>query len=352
MLVSALVCVGVAACAAPAVPSGTTAATSAPATSATTASAAPASVPASTTATATAPSPTSGSPSARASAAAKASAPATGSPSVALPAAPGLTPAAWDGGHAVAVAPRWWPRGYAYPSAPWPALWPKPVEFSPTGHGALSGMVIAIDPGHNIGNGSHVSLINQKYWVGLTKTCNTTGTATNAGYPEATFVFDVAARLRMLLTAAGATVVLTRDRNSSSSYGPCVGARGAFPAQEHARLMVSLHGDGGPSTGRGFHVIVPGDYVGYTDDIYQRSLVLGKALIAGMSTSFQPTTYLSSPLSIRKDLGTLNMSNVPTAIVETLNMRNAADAQIAMSPTERQRIAAALYAGIVRYLRA
>ena len=263
----------------------------------------------------------------------------------------GPTPSAWEGGHAVAVAPRWWPRGYRYASAPWPSLWPRPVAFSPTRKGALSGMVIAIDPGHNIGNGAHVSLINRTYWVGLTKTCNTTGTATNAGYPEATFVFDVAARLRRLLTAAGATVVLTRDRNSSSSYGPCVGARGAFPAQEHARLMVSLHGDGGPSTGRGFHVIVPGYYPGYTDDIYKRSMILGKSLIAGMSTSFHPTTYLSSPLSVRKDQGTLNMSNVPTAIVETLNMRNRYDAAIAMSATGRQRIAAALYAGIVRYLR-
>ena len=45
------------------------------------------------------------------------------------------------------------------------------------------------------------------------------------------------------------------------------------------------------------------------------------------------------------------MSNVPTAIVETLNMRNAADARIAMSAAGRQRVALALYAGIVRYLR-
>ncbi|MDA8435243.1 MAG: N-acetylmuramoyl-L-alanine amidase [Actinomycetales bacterium] len=271
-------------------------------------------------------------------------------PAAALPML-GPTPSSWEGGHAVAVAPRWWPRGYHYASAPWPALWPKPVAFSPTRTGPLRGVVIAIDPGHDIGNGSHVSLINRKYWVGLTKICNTTGTATNAGYPEATFVFDVAARLRRLLTAAGATVVVTRDRNSRSAYGPCVGARGSFPAQEHARLMVSLHGDGGPSTGRGFHVIVPGNYVGYTDDIYRRSMVLGKSLIAGMSASFHRATYLSSPLSIRKDQGTLNMSNVPTAIVETLNMRNRYDAAIAMSTTGRQRIAAALYAGIVRYLR-
>ena len=211
-------------------------------------------------------------------------------------------------------------------------------------------MVIALDPGHNIGNGSHISAINKKYWVGLTKTCNTTGTATNAGYPEATFTFDVVARLRRLLVAHGATVVVTRDRNSRTTYGPCVGARGAFPAQEHAALMVSVHGDGAPSSGRGFHVIVPGYYKGYTDDIAVRSRVLGNDLIASMSGSFMRSTYLSSTLSVRKDQGTLNMSDVPTAVVETLNMRNSADARSASSAAGRQRIAAAIYAGIARYL--
>lgn len=263
----------------------------------------------------------------------------------------GPTPSSWQGGHAVPVAPRWWPLGYGHPSVPWPSAWPRPVAFSPTARGVLSGMVVALDPGHDIGNGSHVAELNHRSWVGLWKICNTTGTATDAGYPESTFAFDVAARLRRLLTAAGATVVLTRDSNVRSTYGPCVGARGAFPAQEHARLMVSLHGDGGPSSGRGFHVIVPGYYKGYTDDIVRGSLVLGKDLIAAMSRSFHPTTYLASPLSIRKDQGTLNMSNVPTAIVETLNMRNRYDAAIAMSATGRERIAEALYAGIVRYLR-
>ena len=110
---------------------------------------------------------------------------------------------------AVAVAPRWWPRGYTHASAPWSSAWPKPVAFSPTRKGRLSGLTIALDPGHDIGNGSHISAINKTYWVGLTKTCNTTGTATNAGYPEATYNFDVVARLRRLLVAQGATVVVS-----------------------------------------------------------------------------------------------------------------------------------------------
>jgi N-acetylmuramoyl-L-alanine amidase len=266
--------------------------------------------------------------------------------------ASGPVPSSWEGGHAVAVAPRWWPRGKAYPSAAWPALWPKPVAFSPTKKGPLSGLVIALDPGHDIGNRNHVSLINKTYWVGLTKSCNTTGTATNAGYPEATYNFDVVARLRRLLVANGATVVVTRDRNTASTYGPCVGARGAFPSQEKAQFMVQVHADGGPASGRGFHVIAPAYYKGYTDDIYVGSGRLAAAMVAGMVSQGLPrSTYLSKTIQVRKDTGAINMSDVPTVTVETLNMRNAADARLAMSTAGRQKVAAALFAGILRYAR-
>jgi N-acetylmuramoyl-L-alanine amidase len=277
--------------------------------------------------------------------------PAAVAPAAVLPLAAGPTPSSWEGGHAVAVAPRWWPRGYAHASAAWSPAWPKPVAFSPTKRGRLSGLVIALDPGHDIGNSSHISLINKTYWVGLTKTCNTTGTATNAGYPESTYTFDVVARLRRLLVAQGATVVVTRDRNTRATYGPCVGARGAFPSQEHAALMVQVHADGGPSTGRGFHIIAPAYYKGYTDDIVKGSARLAAAMVTGMAASGVPrSTYLSKTIQVRKDTGAINMSNVPTITVETLNMRNSRDAAIAQSTTGRQKVATGLYAGILRYL--
>lgn len=265
----------------------------------------------------------------------------------------GPTPSTWEGGHAVPVAPRWWPKGTSKPSSSWAAGWPKPVAFSPTKPGELSGRKIALDPGHDLGNSLHLAAINQTSWVGLTKTCNTSGTATNAGYPEASFTFDVVARLRRLLVAHGATVYVTRDRNTTSTYGPCVGARGSFAAQEGADLMVSVHGDGAPSSGRGFHVIAPAYYKGYTDDISTESRSLAWRMISGLTAGgLQPTTYLSSPLSVRKDVGTLNMSDVPTVMVETLNMRNGADARLASTAAGRQRIATGLYYGIVKHLRA
>ncbi len=267
-----------------------------------------------------------------------------------LPLAAGPVPSSWEGGHRVAVAPRWWPNGYSRASAAWSSAWPKPVAFSPTKKGRLSGLVIALDPGHDLGNGRHISAINKKYWVGLTKTCNTTGTATNAGYPEATYNFDVVARLRRLLVAQGATVVVTRDRNTTATYGPCIGARGALPSQEKAAFMVQVHADGAPSTGRGFHIIAPAYYKGYTDDIYAGSAKLAAAMVSGMVSAGLPrSTYLSKTIQVRKDVGAINMANVPTITVETLNMRNAGDAARAMSTSGRQKVAQGLYAGILRY---
>jgi N-acetylmuramoyl-L-alanine amidase len=267
--------------------------------------------------------------------------------------AAGPTPRTWQGGLPVPVAPRWWPRGKAQPSAAWNAAWPKPVMFKPTARGPLSGRVVALDPGHDIGNSAHTRQINTKYWVGLSKICNTTGTATDAGYAESSYAFDVAARLRRLLTAQGATVILTRDRNTRSTWGPCIGARGTLAAQEGAELMVAVHADGGPKGGRGFHVIGPAYYKGYTDDIYVGSKKLAKAMVAGMVSQGLPrSTYLSSTIRLLKDTGAINVSDVPTITVETLNMRNRADAARASSKAGRQKVAKGLYAGIVRYLAA
>ncbi len=272
-------------------------------------------------------------------------------PTAAVPTTPrGPVPLATEGGLPVLYLPTWHPTRTT--TSRWLAAWPRPVRFLPTRTGPLSGQVIALDPGHDIGNGSHVSLINRTYWVGFTKACNTTGTATNSGFAEATYTFDVTARLRRLLTAAGATVVVTRDRSTTSTYGPCIGARGLFGGQQKARLMVQVHADGGPASGRGFHTIVPApSALGSTRLTSGPSKVLAAAMIAGMrSRGFVPATYLSSPLQVRTDQGAMTVSTIPIVTVETLNMRNASDAAVATSATGRQRIAQGLYAGILRYL--
>ena len=79
---------------------------------------------------------------------------------------------------------------------------------------------------------------------------------------------------------------------------------------------------------------------------------LARKLVKGMaSTGLTRSTYLSRTVQVRGDQETLRNSDVPTVIVETLNMRNARDARLATSASGRASVARGLYAGIVRYLR-
>ena len=56
----------------------------------------------------------------------------------------------------------------------------------------LGGRTIVIDPGHQLGNHNFPRQINRMVPAGgFKKPCNTTGTATDGGYPEATFTWQV-----------------------------------------------------------------------------------------------------------------------------------------------------------------
>ena len=216
----------------------------------------------------------------------------------------------------------------------------------------LAGLVVAIDPGHQLGNSRHLRKIDRLVWVGLWKPCNTTGTATNGGFPEATFTWRVAKALRKRLKALGATVHMTRTANSYDEWGPCVGDRGRFGARVHADVEISLHGDGLPAGQHGFVVIRPGLRVGYTDDIKASSHRFATALHYGLLTAgfHRSTAYGGDGYDTRRDLGTLNMADVPTVMVELGNMRNAADARCMTSHSCRGRFADGLAGGIRSFL--
>jgi N-acetylmuramoyl-L-alanine amidase len=246
------------------------------------------------------------------------------------------------------------------PAAKPPAALPKPTTTtSTTSHasvarGSLAGKVIVIDPGHNGGNASHPSVINQLVdaGFGLRKPCNTTGTATNAGYSEAAYTFDVAKRLAAVLRAKGAKVVLTRTTNSG--VGPCINQRAAIGNAAHASVVVSIHGDGSLAAGaRGFHVIVANRMMGGV--AVQRSSQhladdVRSAFRAGTGMPYSTYTGGGTAETHRSDIGGLNLSTRTAVMIETGNMRSATDARLMSSATWRQRAAVALAAGIASYL--
>ncbi|PAK23943.1 N-acetylmuramoyl-L-alanine amidase [Streptomyces sp. alain-838] len=235
---------------------------------------------------------------------------------------------------------------------------PSASKSAPAGaNGPLEGKVVVIDPGHNPGNFRHASEINRKVNVGTHwKECDTTGTATDAGWPEAKFTLDVAHRLRTLLEEQGATVRLTQD--DDRPYGPCVDERARIGNEAKADAAVSIHADGSGAGNRGFHVILPGsvhDGEADTRAIVAPSAELGQRIAGGFVrvTGSAPSNYVGggTGLVTRTDLGGLNLSTVPKVFIECGNMRDGEDAALLTSGDWRQKAAQGMSEGIVSFLR-
>jgi N-acetylmuramoyl-L-alanine amidase len=245
-------------------------------------------------------------------------------------------------------------RDPASVAAPAPAA-TTPTATTPTPNVPslpLAGRVITVDPGHNGGNFTHPSEISRPVPDGNgTKECDTTGTAAPDGYRETDFNWSVARRLRVLLRAAGAKVVMTRSSNTG--VGPCVNERAAIGNRAHSDVAISIHADGGPTGGSGFAVLIPATIPGGGDrgiivPSRRFGIDLRGALIGiGLHTS----TYDGRDgLAPRTDLGGLNLSRVPKVFVEVANMQNHADEAPMETAGYRRRVARGLLAGIERFL--
>ncbi len=218
----------------------------------------------------------------------------------------------------------------------------------------LSTVTIALDPGHQLGNHNFPRQTNALVPAGgFSKPCNSTGSATNGGVAEATVNMRLAKAVARRLRTLGAQVAMTRTTNSEQRWGPCVNVRGEFGERVGARLMVSLHADGAGPADHGFHVIAPTRRSPWTSDIATASLRLATSLRDGLTAGgISRSSYVGggTGLDVRSDLGTLNMSDVPVAMVEIGNMRNAGDAHRMTSRSGRARYANALVKGIRTYL--
>ncbi|QKW19388.1 N-acetylmuramoyl-L-alanine amidase [Kitasatospora sp. NA04385] len=219
----------------------------------------------------------------------------------------------------------------------------------------LAGRTVLLDPGHNPANAGHATEINRKVDIGNSrKECDTTGTETNAGYPEADFTLDVVHRARQLLQDRGAKVVLTQD--GDRPWGPCIDERARIGNEARADAAVSVHADGAPSSGTGFHVIMPArvvdgaaDTSAIVDPSHRLGVLLRDAFKSGTGEPY--SSYIGREgLDTRSDLGGLNLSKVPKVFIECGNMRNSGDAGRMSDPQWRQRAAQALADALTSYL--
>jgi N-acetylmuramoyl-L-alanine amidase len=233
--------------------------------------------------------------------------------------------------------------GAAAAPAPVAAPVPAPVPAPPP-------PVVVLDPGHNGRNGAEPAAIRRQVSDGRggMKACNTTGTATDAGYPEHAFTFDVATRVQQRLTAAGVQVVLTRP--DDDGVGPCVDERGRAGETAGAAAVVSIHADGAAPGASGFHVAYSAPPLNpvQAGPAQELARVLRDALRDG---GFPDSDYIGDDaLSPRADLAGLNHATRPTVLVECANMRNADEAALVSSPEGRDRYAAAITDGVLGFL--
>jgi N-acetylmuramoyl-L-alanine amidase len=216
----------------------------------------------------------------------------------------------------------------------------------------LAGIVIGIDPGHNGHNYAAPAYINRPVWDGREhKPCDTTGTETNAGYPEPRFTFRVARRLAHELRRNGATVVMTREDNNG--VGPCVNRRARILNQAHAAVALDIHADGGPAAGRGFAILEPAR-TDVNRHVVAASARFGRVIKHELlaKTPMPVSTYDGrNGIAVRNDLAGLNLAKQPKVLIECGNMRNARDARLLTSRHFQHRLAVAFTAAVIRYLR-
>jgi N-acetylmuramoyl-L-alanine amidase len=211
----------------------------------------------------------------------------------------------------------------------------------------IAGMIVFLDPGHN---GANDGSIGRQVPTGRggTKDCQTGGTSTNDGYPEHTFAWDTTLRIRAALNALGARTAMSRGNDNA--LGPCVDQRAQMATALHPNAIVSIHADGGPPTGRGFHVnysAPPLNQVQAGPSVQFAHVMRDQLQASGIP----PANYIGQDgLYGRSDLTGLNLAQYPSVLVELGNMKNPADSALMQTPEGRQKYADAVARGVATFL--
>ena len=204
---------------------------------------------------------------------------------------------------------------------------------------SLQGFVICLDPGHT----SETSA----------------GTASRDGkLTERHLNWVVAERLRALLTAAGATVVMTK---SSENQFVTNQKRAEIANAAHAALFLRLHADAGAATGlatfypdRQGHVRgVTGPSSQVIHESQEAARIFQPAVIAALSGALKDRGALGESKSfVGGKQGALTgsiFSHVPALTIEMCVLTNSHDYKFARTAAGQESLARALFAGVIAY---
>ena len=201
------------------------------------------------------------------------------------------------------------------PAAPAPSPTPAP--------GPLAGVTVCIDPGHGGYDGGAYGRDSKT--------------------PEKELNLDVALRLRDLLDAQGAQVILTRETDTALAEAGDQRKRRDLQARvdaaQGADLFLSIHMNE-------YHTRAEsGPQVFYRKGQADSRLLAGvmqNALNAGLSPARPRTAHTG-------DYYLLEHLSIPAVLVECGFLSNAAEEALLLTPEYRQRIAQALCDGITEY---
>ncbi len=167
-----------------------------------------------------------------------------------------------------------------------------------------------------------------------------------SGTTEAELNLAVSLRLRALLRRAGVRVVMTRTRTAGTSVGNVV--RAGIANRADAALFLRVHADGGPTAAaRGTHTLYPALRRGWTDDVYAASRRAAATVQAELRAALG---FPDRGLQERADFTGFNWADVPVIMVEMGFMTNPTEDRLLATEAGRQRAAAGLCRGTLRFL--
>ena len=106
-------------------------------------------------------------------------------------------------------------------------------------------------------------------------------------------------------------------RADDTGPAPCVDQRAAAANAAHPDAIVSIHGDGGPASGHGFHVNYSAPPLNDAQSRRRRSQLATAMRDALVSSGLTASTYIGSGgLYGRADLAGLNLAEYPAVLVE------------------------------------
>jgi len=209
--------------------------------------------------------------------------------------------------------------------------------------GRLAGKIICIDPGHASNTNSGTEPIGPG--ASQTKVTEPGGTAgISTGVPEYKVTLDIAQKLKGLLQADGAKVVMIREGDTFNGMGR---DRPLMANSVGANLFVRIHCDGSENpSAHGASMLYPASIPGWTDDIAAES---GKAAYIVQQTIVAELGVPNLGTVEHSDMMGFNWSNVPVFLAEVGFMTNPEEDIRLNSPAYQQRIAQALDDGISTY---